>query len=289
MTSFPHLDASVLRAAEEAFRRRFPGAAPRVGLILGSGWGSAIRAFCELDACDASEIPGLGRPTVAGHNGRVILAECRGVQTLIFEGRRHWYEGDGWLPVVLPIFLLKSLDAWGVLLTNAAGGIRRDLKPGVLLLIQDHINLMGDHPLRGPHQPLWGTRFPDMSRIYSPAWNGLIAAAAKGLGLKLAEGVYAALSGPAYETPAEIRMLASLNADLVGMSTVPEAIVARAAGLEVAALSCVTNQAAGLTNTSLSHDEALAVLQTAGEHLGFLLDAVWKRLSQSDLLSGDRS
>jgi purine-nucleoside phosphorylase len=222
---------------------------------------------------------------VAGHGGKLILAECHGLQTLIFEGRRHWYEGEGWLPVVLPVYLLKSLGAQGVLLTNASGGIRRDLKPGSLALIRDHINLMGDHPLRGPHQPLWGARFPDMSHVYNPAWNSLIAAAAKGLGLELTEAVYAAMSGPTYETPAEIHMLTRLDVDIVGMSTVPEAIMARAAGLEVAALSCVTNKAAGLSNGPLTHGEVLAVLQTAGEHLGFLLDAVWDRFAKSALLT----
>jgi purine-nucleoside phosphorylase len=289
MSLSPHLDGVVLQNAEAVLRRRFPGAAPQVGLILGSGWGTAIRAFRELDACPASDIPGLGRATVAGHGGRLILAECRGIQTLIFEGRRHWYEGEGWLPVVLPIYLLKSLGARGVLLTNASGGIRRDLKPGSLALIRDHLNLMGDHPLRGPHQPLWGVRFPDMSQVYNPDWNQLILAAAKCLRVELREAVYAALSGPAYETPAEIVMLANLGADIVGMSTVPEAVMARAAGLDVAGLSCITNKAASRSNGPLSHDEVLAVLQTAGEHLGLLLDAVWERLSKSDLLSGERS
>ncbi len=289
MTPFPHLEAGVLESAGKAIRQRFPGLSPQLGLILGSGWSTVVDSFLELDSCDAHAIPGLGRSTVAGHTGKVIVAESHGIQTLIFKGRRHWYEGEGWLPVVLPIYLLKSLGAQGVLLTNASGGIRPDLKPGALILIRDHLNLMGDHPLRGPHQTLWGNRFPDMTHIYNSIWNDLITAVSRGLNLTLTDGIYAAVSGPSYETPAETRMLAQIGADIVGMSTVPEAIMARASGLKVAALSCVTNTAAGLSSASLSHDEVLAVLQNSGDQVRHLLDGVWKKLSTSTLFTGGAS
>ncbi len=279
MTPFPHLQTAVLTDAAAEMRRRFPGAQPRAGLILGSGWSTALRPFTERKTCPASAIPGLGNATVAGHPGQIILADCQGVQTLIFQGRRHWYEGEGWLPVVLPLFLMKSMGVRQVLLTNAAGGIRADLEPGDTVLIRDHLNLMGDHPLRGPHQPLWGARFPDLSQVYDPAWQRQIREAAAPMGAPLKEGIYAALSGPTYETPAEIRMLAALGADLVGMSTVPEAIVAASCGLKVAALSCVTNKGAGLADQLLAHDEMLTQLQSAGERLASLLEAVWRRLS----------
>lgn len=279
MTAFPHLQSSLLTEAAAEMSRRFPGARPRAGLVLGSGWSPALRPFTERNACPASDIPGLGHASVAGHPGRIILADCQGVQTLIFQGRRHWYEGEGWLPVVLPLFLMKSMGVQQVLLTNAAGGIRSDLEPGDTVLIRDHLNLMGDHPLRGPHQPLWGARFPDLSQVYDPAWRRQIRESAEQAGAPLQEGVYAALSGPSYETPAEIRMLAALGADLVGMSTVPEAIVASSCGLRVAALSCVTNKGAGLADKTLAHDEMLTELQSAGERLARLLEAVWRRLS----------
>ncbi|MFO7535449.1 MAG: purine-nucleoside phosphorylase [Kiritimatiellia bacterium] len=287
MNAFAHLQEENLTRAADACRELFPGSAPVVGLIMGSGWSQALHVFRELKACPSSAIPGLGRPSVAGHDGRIVLGECHGVQTLIFQGRRHWYEGEGWLPVVLPLFLMKRLGVRSVLLTNAAGGIRPDLQPGSLCMVRDHLNLMGDHPFRGPHQPLWGPRFPDLSHVYSPEWISLFSAAACDAGEFLTEGVYAALSGPSYETPAEVLMLAQAGADLVGMSTVPEAIAARSCGLRVAALSCITNLAAGRA-PDLSHDHVLAVSRQAGGRLGVILDAAWNRLSQTPALLGEK-
>lgn len=287
MNAFAHLQEERLNEAAGVCRKRFPDAAPVVGLILGSGWGSALAPFRELASCSSADIPGLGLPSVTGHGGKIVLAECHGVKTLVFQGRRHWYEGDGWLPVLLPVYLLKTMGARSVLLTNSSGGIRGDMQPGSLCLLRDHINLMGDHPFRGPHQPLWGARFTDLSQVYCPEWNRLLFAAASDAGFPLTEGVYAALSGPSYETPSEIRMLAQAGADLVGMSTVPEAIAARTCGMRVAALSCVTNNAAGLAST-ISHDDVLAVSRQAGQRLAAILDAAWKRLARTPALNGDK-
>jgi purine-nucleoside phosphorylase len=279
MNPFDHLQADLLTEAAEKLDERLDGARPSAGLILGSGWSAALRCFDEQKVCLASDIPGLGKVKVAGHPGRIVLADCQGVQTLIFQGRRHWYEGEGWLPVILPIFLMKSLGVSRVLLTNASGGIRPDLEPGDAVLIRDHLNLMGDHPFRGAHQSLWGPRFPDLSQVYDAAWAKEMQEAASGAGLTLKEGVYAALSGPSYETPAEIRMLRTLGADLVGMSTVPEAIAAASCGLTAGALSCVTNKGAGLSWQNLVHDDVLAMLKSSGDRLAVLLDAIWKRMA----------
>jgi purine-nucleoside phosphorylase len=279
MTDVPHLQAPALNEAATRLDRLLGGARPRMGLILGSGWSAALPFFLEKKSCETAAVPGLGHPGVAGHPGRILLAECHGIQTLIFQGRRHWYEGDGWLPVVLPIYLMKSLGVQQVLLTNAAGGIRPDLEPGDTVLIRDHLNLMGEHPLRGPHQTLWGPRFPDLSQVYDPGLNALILKAAGQASLPIKEGIYAALSGPSYETPAEIRMLAALGADLVGMSTVPEAIMAASCGLKCAGLSCVTNKGAGLSRKNLAHDDVLDLLKATGDRLASLLDAVWKGLA----------
>lgn len=280
MMPFTHLEQSALQQAVDAFRAIFSNAKPKVGLILGSGWNSIVPFFNIIHACSFSTIPGMGTSTVPGHEGTIALAECRNVQTLLFQGRRHWYEGAGWLPILLPIVLMKHAGAQAVVLTNSAGGIREDLDPGSVALIADHLNLMGVHPLLGPHQPMLGPRFPDMSEVYDRRLRQLIQAVAVNAEITVKEGVYAALSGPSYETPAEVRMLAGLGADLVGMSTVPEAIIAAACGLRVAGLSCVTNRAAGLSDKPLSHAEVLAILNASGDRLGRLLDKIWERLPE---------
>jgi purine-nucleoside phosphorylase len=185
-----------------------------------------------------------------GHAGKLLATTVRGMEVFIFQGRRHWYEGDGWTPVILPIYLLHALGADTVLLTNAAGGIRNDLAPGSLMALADHVNMLGSNPLIGPHNPNLGTRFPDQSEVYSqPLRQKLLEAGAD------AEGVYIATSGPTFETPAEIKQYRSMGADAVGMSTVPEAIVANALGLRVAGLSCICNWAAGIGGAKLTHED----------------------------------
>ncbi|MEN7973693.1 MAG: purine-nucleoside phosphorylase [Verrucomicrobiota bacterium] len=250
----PQISQAVLDSAAEVVRKKWPGSKPKCGLILGSGWGEAVADF-PGDELSYSKIPGLGKTGVMGHAGKLLSTTVGGMEVFIFQGRRHWYEGEGWTPVVLPVYLLHALGTRTVLLTNAAGGIRDDLKPGSLMAIADHINMLGSNPLIGPYNPKLGTRFPDQSEVYDkPLRKKLIEAGAD------AEGVYIATSGPTFETPAEIRQYRSMGADAVGMSTVPEAIVANALGMHVAGLSCICNWAAGISPVKLTHED---VNQTA--------------------------
>ena len=238
-----------LDSAVEALQKIWPNAKPRCGIILGSGWGEAVADFRGLEI-PYKKVPGFGNPGVIGHAGKLLSTEIGGTEVFIFQGRRHWYEGEGWTPVILPVYLLKALGADTLLLTNAAGGIRDDLGPGSLMAISDHINMLGSNPLIGPHNPNLGTRFPDQSEVYNkPLRETLLQAGAD------AEGVYIATSGPTFETPAEIKQYRSMGADAVGMSTVPEAIVANALGMQVAGLSCICNWAAGIGGTKLTHED----------------------------------
>ena len=238
-----------LDSAAEAIQKKWPTAKPKCGLILGSGWGKAVADF-EGKELSYDSLPGFGKTGVMGHAGKLLSTTLNGMEVFIFQGRRHWYEGEGWTPVILPIYLLHALGAETVLLTNAAGGIRDDLDPGSLMAIGDHINMLGSNPLIGPHNPKLGTRFPDQSNVYNPSLREKL--------LKVgadASGTYIATSGPTFETPAEIKQYRSMGADAVGMSTVPEAIVANALGMRVAGLSCICNWAAGISPAKLTHED----------------------------------
>ncbi|MEA2068198.1 MAG: purine-nucleoside phosphorylase [Verrucomicrobiota bacterium] len=238
-----------LDSAAETVQKKWPEAQPKCGLILGSGWGGAVEGFQGLEI-PYGKIPGFGKTGVMGHAGKLLSTSVSGMEVFIFQGRRHWYEGEGWTPVILPIYLLHALGADTVLLTNAAGGIRDDLSPGSLMVVEDHINMLGSNPLIGPHNPKLGTRFPDQSEIYDkPLRQKLLEAGAS------SAGVYIATSGPTFETPAEINQYRSMGADAVGMSTVPEATVANALGMRVAGLSCICNWAAGIGKTKLTHED----------------------------------
>ena len=243
------IDPSVLDSAAKALTSKWPDARPKVGLILGSGWGEAVADF-DGDELSFAELPGFGAPGVLGHAGKLLRGAMGGVEVFIFQGRRHWYEGEGWTPVILPVYLLNAMGANTVLLTNAAGGIRDDLGPGSLMAISDHINMLGSNPLIGPHIPKLGTRFPDQSQVYDPALRQKLLGAGAD-----AEGIYIATTGPTFETPAEINQYKAMGADAVGMSTVPEAIVANAMGMRVAALSCICNWAAGISPVPLTHED----------------------------------
>jgi purine-nucleoside phosphorylase len=232
------------------------GPAPRVGLVLGSGLGALAEELSELQRIPYATIPHHPTSTVVGHAGNLCLGILGGVPVACMQGRVHAYEGHALGRVVFGVRLLAELGCRVVLLSNAAGGIAARLSAGTLMRIEDHINLMGDSPLRGPSSR--GPRFPDMSRAYDVEVGEACELAARDAGVELAQGVYAGLLGPSYETPAEIRMLATLGADAVGMSTVPEVIALRQLGVRVGAVSCITNLAAGRSPTLLSHAEVEA-------------------------------
>ena len=243
------IDQSVLDAAVAAMKKAWPDAAPRCGVVLGSGWGNVVERF-DGEELAYSDIPGLGATGVMGHAGKVRSARFHGEEVLIFLGRRHWYEGEGWTPVILPVYLMHALGADTVLLTNAAGGISMAMPPGSLMVITDHINLLGSNPLIGPHNPVLGLRFPDQSEVYNKDLRNLLMKAGAD-----ACGTYVATTGPTFETPAEIKMFSTIGADAVGMSTVPEAIVANALSMRVAGLSCICNWAAGISPVKLTHED----------------------------------
>ncbi|HEX6536736.1 MAG TPA: purine-nucleoside phosphorylase [Gemmatimonadaceae bacterium] len=245
-------------AAARAIRARVGHIEPAIALVLGSGLGGLVRRVEERVEVPFAELPGLPRSTVAGHAGRVVAGTLAGTAVVMFAGRFHLYEGHDPTIAALPARIAHALGARALFVSNAAGGIRRTFRAGDLMLIRDHINLTGRNPLAGPVLP-GETRFPDMSDPYDPALLGAMRAAALTVGVPVVEGVYAALLGPSYETPAEVRMLERLGADAVGMSTVPEVIAARALGLRVAGVSCITNAAAGLSAAALSHEEVLVV------------------------------
>jgi len=243
------INMPILDAAVNTVRNEWKTARPKCGVVLGSGWGEAVADF-EGDVIDYAEIPGFGLTGVSGHAGKLMRTSAGGMELFIFQGRRHWYEGEGWTPVILPAYLLKAFCAETVLLTNASGGIRPDLKPGTLMVISDHINMLGSNPLIGPHNPKLGTRFPDQSEVYNkPLREKLLSAGAD------TAGIYIATTGPTFETPAEINQFKKMGADAVGMSTVPEAIIANALGMKVAGLSCVCNWAAGISPVPLTHED----------------------------------
>jgi len=253
--------------AAEYLEWRLGELAPRVGIVLGSGLGAAADAVAQAIAVPYGEIPHFPRSTVEGHSGRMVVGVLGGAPVVILQGRVHSYEGYAPRDVTFPLRVLGARGIRAVVLTNAAGGIAEGLHVGQLVLLADHINMMGWNPLTGPNEPRFaarpgaGLRFFDMTEAYSKALRELAQEAAREEGFTgeegppLAEGVYLATQGPSFETPAEIRAFRTLGATLVGMSTVPETIVARHMGIEVLGISCVTNLAAGLGTTPLSHEE----------------------------------
>ncbi|MBL9138001.1 MAG: purine-nucleoside phosphorylase [Verrucomicrobiales bacterium] len=261
-------------------RQRCPQV-PDLGIVLGSGFAEVSSQVDVAADWSYGDLPGFAKASVPGHAGRLLLGRLAGVAVAVFAGRAHYYEGHGFDLITHPVRVLSELGARSLLLTNAAGGIRSGLKPGDLVVIQDHLNWMGTNPLRGGALP---EGFVDLTEVYDAGLRQMLHAAAATLGCVLPEGVYAAVSGPSYETPAEIRALARLGADLVGMSTVPEAIVARQCGLKVAALSCVTNLAAGLGGR-ISHTEVLAHGRRLGPLAASLLNAFCQQYSRT-VLSG---
>ena len=231
---------------------------PRIALVLGSGLGGFADDFDDAVGIPYNEIPGFPRSTVEGHVGRLVAGKIDNVPLLAMQGRVHYYEGYSLEEVTFPVRTFKLLGTKTLVLTNAAGGVNVQLTQGALMVISDHLNMMGDNPLRGPNDERFGPRFPDMSAVYSPALQELVIEEAKAIGVELRRGIYGGLSGPSYETPAEIHLLRNLGADAVGMSTVPEAIVARHMDMEVLGISCITNMAAGISDEPIDHAEVMA-------------------------------
>ena len=258
-------------------RIRLGSLAPRIGIVLGSGLGAAADAVANPAIVPYSEIPHFPQSTVEGHSGRMVAGSLGGAPVILMQGRVHFYEGYSPLEVTFPMRVLGAFGVRAVVLTNAAGGIQAGLHMGQLVLLADHINLMGWNPLNGPNEPRFGIRpgtglrFFDMTEAYSKALRELAKISAVEEGFSLEEGVYLATPGPSFETPAEIRAFRALGATLVGMSTVPETIVARHMGIEVLGISCVTNLAAGLSATPLSHEEVYETGRKVEQRLAGLL------------------
>lgn len=253
-------------------------APPDLGIVLGSGWGAALEMDEVLFRASYSDIPGLGASTVRGHAGEFVLYSRGRRRVAAWCGRRHWYEGAGWEPVVLPVEILRRMGCQTVLLTNASGGINPALRPGDFVVVRDHVNLVGDNPLVGAHRPEWGERFPDMTEVYARRLAENLHAAANRLGVRVMDGVYAFSAGPAYETPAEIQAYRAQGADVVGMSTVPEATFAKACGMRVAALSLVSNLAAGISRRPLAHEEVVAAGDAAKPAMAAFVEDFLDRL-----------
>lgn len=244
---------------------------PQAGIVLGSGLGEIAAEIQQASAIPYKEIPHWPCGEVAGHAGEWISGELAGAPVAVLSGRAHLYEGYSAAEVVFGIRVLGLMGARSLILTNASGAINRTWKPGQLALLSDHINLLGANPLAGPNDERFGPRFPDLSEPYSARYREFARQAAAELEIALAEGVYAAVLGPNYETPAEVRFLSTAGADMVGMSTVPETIAARHMGIEVLGISVIANLAAGMKDQTLSHEEVLAAGESAAPNLAALL------------------
>jgi purine-nucleoside phosphorylase len=250
----------------------------RVALVLGSGLGAFADDLQDAVRVPYDEIPGFARSTVEGHAGRLVLGRVGGISLAAMQGRFHYYEGYALEEVVFPIRVLGLLGIKSLVLTNAAGGINVAFEQGSLMVISDHLNLMGVNPLRGHNDERFGTRFPDMSEVYARDYQEIAVEEGRGMNIELRRGIYAALSGPSYETPAEIRMMRTLGADAVGMSTVPEAVIARQMNIKILGLSCITNMAAGVFDQPINHEEVIETGVRVHETFKELLRRVIPRL-----------
>ncbi len=250
---------------------------PQIGIILGSGLGELADEYC-LKSISYADIPGFEASTVSGHKGKLVFAEINNKKVVMMQGRFHYYEGHSIQKVVFPVKVMKKLGVETLIVTNAAGGVNPNFRPSDLMIITDHINYMGVNPLIGPNDDSMGTRFPDMSEIYTPEYVELVEKIGDHLGIDLQEGVYMALTGPSYETPAEVRMAKIIGADAVGMSTVPESIVAAWAGIKVIGISCICNSAAGVSTAGLSHEDVIRAANVAKDKFKTLVKEVIKKL-----------
>jgi len=275
---------SLYERAEHAARiiRSRTTVEPRIAVVLGSGLGGFADDFEDAVGIPYEDIPGFVRSTAQGHAGRLVIGNVDGIPVLAMQGRVHYYEGYSLEEVTFAIRTFGLLDIKTLVLTNAAGGINVALTQGALMVISDHVNLMGVNPLIGPNDERFGPRFPDMSSVYAAELQELVVEEARAIGVEVRRGIYGALSGPSYETPAEIHLLRNLGADAVGMSTVPEAIVARHMNLEVLGISCITNMAAGISDEPINHEDVMAtgdrVRATFTELLRKVIGAINRRV-----------
>ena len=267
----------MLEKAVEFVKDKMCDFKPQVGIILGSGLGELADEYSKF-SIDYKDIPGFEASTVAGHKGKLVFAEINGKNVVMMQGRFHFYEGHSIQKVVFPIKVMKKLGVETLIITNAAGGVNASFNPSDLMVITDHINFMGQNPLVGKNDDSMGTRFPDMSEVYTPEYVELVKKTGKEVGIDLQEGVYMALTGPSYETPSEVRMARTLGADSVGMSTVPEAMVASWAGMKVIGISCICNSAAGVSTVGLSHEEVIKAANKAKDKFKILVKEVIKKL-----------
>jgi len=247
---------------------------PRIGVVLGSGLGAFADDLLDAARIPYENIPFFPRSTAIGHAGQMVIGTTGGIPIAAMQGRVHLYEGYSAQEVAFPIRVFAGLGIRAVILTNAAGGINQEYQQGALVAISDHINLQGTNPLVGPNEERFGARFPDMTQAYSRIYQDMALQSARKIGKTLHQGIYAGLLGPSYETPAEIRYLRTIGADLVGMSTIPEVVAARHMGLNVLAISCVTNMAAGILDQALNHQEVLETAERVKGDFIALLQAV---------------
>jgi purine-nucleoside phosphorylase len=267
-------------AAKSVLRRT--ALRPQIGLVLGSGLGGFADSLADATRVSYADIPAFPRSTAIGHAGQMVIGKAGAVPVAVMQGRVHLYEGYSAQEVAFPMRVFGRMGTRAVVLTNAAGGINLSYQQGALVLISDHINLQGTNPLTGPNDDRFGVRFPDMTQAYEKSYREVAREEAGELGMTLHEGIYAALLGPSYETPAEIRYLRTIGADLVGMSTAFEVIAARHMGIKVLAISCVTNMAAGILDQPLSHQEVMETGERVRSSFEALLRAVLPRI-QNDL------
>jgi purine-nucleoside phosphorylase len=252
---------------------------PSIAIVLGSGLNELADRVSDSKTLPYHQVPHFPATTVAGHEGKVLVGTLAGAGVIMFQGRFHYYEGHDLETVTFPIRVIQQLGVSTLILTAATGGIHTDLRAGNLVCLSDHLNLIGFNPLRGDNDARLGTRFPDMTEVYSKRLRAIATEEGERLGIVLFPGVYACVSGPSYETPAEIRMLRTLGADVVGMSTVPEAIVARHAGIDVLAFALVSNAAAGVVGTPITHEEVLEAGRQAAPTLARLIERVVASIS----------
>ena len=252
---------------------------PKIALVLGSGLGAFADELESATRIPYERIPHFPRSTAIGHAGRLVIGKVENVAVAAMQGRVHFYEGYSLKDIIFPMRVFARLGIRAAILTNAAGGINLNFTQGALVVVRDHINLQGSNPLIGPNDERFGPRFPDMTHAYDKNYRTTALEEARRLGIEVSEGVYAALSGPSYETPAEIRYLRTIGADVVGMSTVPEVIAARHMGMRVLGISCVTNMAAGILDKPLDHREVLATGERVKDNFIALLRAVLPRIA----------